>query len=89
MPVQYNTLMKLKQKLFLKKFQSYSIKKSLDRVCQRPRNSYLEFSIEIEKDGTSTMILNLKECNTFFSFRHFKMESINNVINLLLLFFSI
>ena len=72
MPLQYNTLMKLKQKLFLKKFQSYSIKKSLDRVCQRPRNTYQEFSIEIEKDGTATMILNLKECNTFFQLQAFQ-----------------
>ena len=34
-----------------------------------------------KKDGSHTMILNLKNFNKFICFRHFKMESIQNVLN--------
>ena len=36
-----------------------------------------------KKDGNKRMILNLKKFNHFINYQHFKMESINNVINLL------
>ena len=36
-----------------------------------------------KKDGNKRMILNLKRFNNFINYKHFKMESINNVINLL------
>ena len=36
-----------------------------------------------KKDGNKRMILNLKKFNKFVNYKHFKMESINNVINLI------
>ena len=36
-----------------------------------------------KKDGNKRMILSLKKFNEFFNYKHFKMESINNVINLI------
>ena len=36
-----------------------------------------------KKDGNIRMILNLKTFNKFVNYKHFKMESINNVINLI------
>ena len=36
-----------------------------------------------KKDGNTRMILNFKKFNKFVSYKHFKMESINNVINLI------
>ena len=36
-----------------------------------------------KKDGNKRMILNLKKCNKFVNYKHFKMASINNFINLI------
>ena len=36
-----------------------------------------------KKDGTKRMILNLKRFNTHIQYKHFKMESIQNVINVI------
>ena len=35
-----------------------------------------------KKEGNKRIILNLKKFNKFVNYKHFKMESINNVINL-------
>ena len=36
-----------------------------------------------KKDGSKRMILNLKNFNKFVNFKHFKMESINNVLSII------
>ena len=36
-----------------------------------------------KKDGNKRMILNLRKFNKFVNYKHFKMESINNIINLI------
>ena len=36
-----------------------------------------------KKEGNKRIILNLKKFNKFVNYKHFKMESINNVINLI------
>ena len=36
-----------------------------------------------KKDGSKRMILNLKSFNEFVNYKHFKMESINNVLNII------
>ena len=38
-----------------------------------------------KKDGSKRMILNLKNFNKFVSYKHFKMESTNNVLNIIIL----
>ena len=37
-----------------------------------------------KKDGNKRMILNLKTFNKFVNYKHFKIQSINNVINLIM-----
>ena len=36
-----------------------------------------------KRDGNKRMILNLKNVNRFVNYKHFKMESINNVLNII------
>ena len=36
-----------------------------------------------KKDGNKRMILNLKKINKFVNYKHFQMESINNIVNLI------
>ena len=36
-----------------------------------------------KKDGSKRMILNLKNFNEFVNYKYFKMESINNVLNII------
>ena len=36
-----------------------------------------------KKDGSKRMILNLKNFNKFVNYKHFIMESINNVLNII------
>ena len=35
-----------------------------------------------KKDGSKRMILNLKNFNKFVNYKHFKMESINNILSI-------
>ena len=46
-------------------------------------SSFQVFSPGIKKDGSKRMILNLKNFNKFVNYKHFKMESINNVLNII------
>ena len=36
-----------------------------------------------KKDGNKRMMLNLKKFNKFVNYKHFKIESINNIINII------
>ena len=54
-------------------------------ICEsrRERNDYLSnVFTRNKKDGGKRMILNLKQFNTHITYRHFKMESINQVIDI-------
>ena len=54
-------------------------------ICEsrRERNDYLSnVFTRKKKDGAKRMILNLKQFNTHITYRHFKMESINQVIDI-------
>ena len=65
---------------------STEIKKLLKKkVVVRSTTEYNEFISGIftqnQKDESKRMILNLKNFNEFVNYKHFKMESINNVFN--------
>ena len=45
--------------------------------------TFLVFLPKVKKDGSHRMILNLKNLNKFICYRHFKMESIQNVLNVI------
>ena len=54
-------------------------------ICEsrRERNDYLSnVFTRKKKDGAKRMILNLKQFNTHITYRHFIMESINPVIDI-------
>lgn len=52
--------------------------------CEEKFNGYVSgIFTRDKKDGSKRMILNLKQLNTFIVYKHFKMESINNVIDML------
>ena len=54
-------------------------------ICEsrREKNDYLSNVFTRNKnDGGKRMILNLKQFNTHITYRHFKMESINQVIDI-------
>ena len=54
-------------------------------ICKsrRERNDYLSnVFTRNKKDGGKHLILNLKQFNTHITYRHFKMESINHVIDI-------
>ena len=44
---------------------------------------YLEYLPGPKKDGSKWMILNLKRLNKFVEYKHFKMESLQNVLELI------
>ena len=59
---------------------------SKEVICEsrRERNDYLSnVFTRNKKDGGKRMILNLKQFNTRITYRHFKMESINQVIDII------
>ena len=65
---------------------SVEIKKLLRKsviVYSTPEEGEFIFRIftRDKKDSNKRMILNLKKFNKFVNYKHFKMESINNVIN--------
>ena len=66
---------------------STEIKKLLKKkVVVHSTTEYNEFISGIftrnKKDGSKRMTLNLKNFNKFVNYKHFKMESINNVLNI-------
>ena len=66
---------------------SVKIKKLLKKsviVCSAPEESEFISGIftKDKRDGNKRMILNLKKFMKFVNYKHFKMEFINNVINI-------
>ena len=58
---------------------------SKQAICEskRERNDYLSnVFTRNKKNGAKRMILNLKQFNTHITYRHFKMKSINQVIDI-------
>ena len=67
------------------KFRSSFIKKLLKKIVikvSRPEvNEFILGVFARAKNSNKRTILNLKKFNIFVNYEHFKMESINNVIN--------
>ena len=61
--------------------QKLESKKVIVNTDKRTGDSISGVFTRSKKDGSHTMILNLKNFNKFICFRHFKMESIQNVLN--------
>ena len=72
-----------RRKSFLQKLRNYSVKKLLSIAQENIMSSFQVFSPGIKKDGSKRMILNLKNFKKFVNYKHFKMESINNVLNII------
>ena len=57
-------------------------KKVIVETTQEPDEFISPIFTRAKKDGTYRMILNLKQFNEHICYRHFKMESIQNVIDI-------
>ena len=63
------------------------VKKSLDKTviyeCDRVEGDFISpVFTGPKKDGTLRMIPNLKQFNSFVTYKHFKMESLNDVLSI-------
>ena len=52
------------------------------QTTRKPNDCVSGISTRTKKDGMYRMILNLKRLNGFLKFRHLKLESIENVLDL-------
>ena len=59
------------------------LKKSVIAYSTPGEDEFIFLFIRDKKYGNKRMILNLKKFNKFFYYKHFKMESIKNFINLI------
>ena len=58
-------------------------KKVIEKVCESEDQVVSNIFGRMKKDGSTRVILNLKEFNKQFDKIHFKMESLNDAINLM------
>ena len=71
-----------RRKSFLQKLRNYSRKKLL-YITQQYKEFVSVILTRNKKGGSKGMIWNLKSFNKFVNYKHFKMESINNVLNII------
>ena len=55
----------------------------VQKITHNPEGFYSGIFSRPKKDGSNRLILNLKKLNSYIKYQHFKMESIQNVIEIL------
>ena len=58
-------------------------KGSLFRRHRKQRNLLLQYFYDRKKNGTHRTILNLKACNEFIAYHHFKMDTLEAAVNMM------
>ena len=66
-----------------KRFAKFLRKKVIVEICRREGDFVSPVFKRPKKDGNRRMILNLKQLNSFVVYQHFKMEGLDNVLNLI------